>query len=169
LSIQENWQLIQELFLQRVAAMTSGSISASEVQAAVQYYWHVLMEKIEGEMGQLYTYDSTVFNPFSARAESGPVSAARKEREYFMPQTSFRAEITGPIQVQLLADNIAVASYPFCWYANNMEEKVFDRRFDKAVRDGRATQVFVLSAEGNLRVVHEHLSDIWRDLPKQEH
>jgi len=147
--------------------MTSRSISASEVQSAVQHYWRVLMEKMEGEMGQMYAFDSTVFNPFSARSESGPVSAARKEREYFNPETSFRAEITGPIKVQLLADDIAVASYPFRWRASDMEEKVFERRFDKAVRDGRATQVFVLTAEGNLRVVHEHLSDIWRDSTQQ--
>jgi hypothetical protein len=144
------------------------SISTSQVEAAVQRYWRVIMEKMGVEMGQFYSYDSTVFNPFAQRAEPGRVSAARKEREYFAPQTTFRAEITGPINVQLLADTIAVATYSFRWHASNMEQKVLGKKFNKAVRDGRATQVFVLSTDGYLRIVNEHLSDIWRDQPNQE-
>jgi hypothetical protein len=121
------------------------------------------MEKSVGEMGNFYSYDSIVFNPFSPRAESGRVSAARKEREYYAPNTNFHAEITSPIQVHILADQIAVASYTFRWYARNMEEEILSKRFDKSVRDGRATQVFVLTPEGTLHIVSEHLSDIWRD------
>jgi hypothetical protein len=143
--------------------MTSTSITTSQIEAAVHRYWRVLMEKIDGEMGNFYSYDSTVFNPFSTRPEPGRVSATRKEREYFTPKTTFRAEVTSPINVQLLTDHIAVATYTFRWHASNMEQKVLDKKFDKAVRDGRATQVFVLSPEGELRIVNEHLSDIWRD------
>jgi hypothetical protein len=143
--------------------MTTLTISTAQVETAVHRYWRVLMEKIPGEMGQLYSYDATVFNPFSPRPESGRVSAARKEREYFTPETSFRAEVTGPIQVHILADNIAVASYSFRWHATNMEAKFLGKTFDKAVRDGRATQVFIISLDGQLQIVHEHLSDIWRD------
>jgi hypothetical protein len=143
--------------------MTSTSISTSQVESAVRRYWQVLMEKSIGEMESFYSYDSTVFNPFSPRTEPGRVSATRKEREYFTPQTTFRAEITGHIDVQILSDTIAVASYPFRWTAKNMELSVLARKFDKAVRDGRATQVFVLGQDGTLRIVNEHLSDIWRD------
>lgn len=142
------------------------SISTSQIENAVQRYWRVLMEKMTGEMETFYSYDSTVFNPFSPRPEPGRVSAARKEREYFAPKTTFHASITSLITVQLLADNLAVASYSFRWRASNMEEKMLDKKFDKAVRDGRATQVFLLTPEGKLLIVNEHLSDIWRDLPK---
>jgi hypothetical protein len=142
------------------------SISTSQIENAVQRYWRVLMEKSTGEMEKFYSYDSTVFNPFSPRPEPGRVSAARKEREYFTPKTIFHASVTSPITVQLLADNLAVASYSFRWRASNMEEKMLDRKFDKAVRDGRATQVFLLTPEGTLLIVNEHLSDIWHDLPK---
>jgi hypothetical protein len=145
----------------------SASISTSQVEAAVQRYWRVLMDKMAGEMESFYTYDSTVFNPFSSRMEPGRVSAARKEREYFTAQTTFYAEITGPISVQLLADGIAIASYPFRWVAHNMEQKMLNKKYDKAVREGRATQVFILAPDGKLRIVNEHLSDIWRDLPNR--
>jgi hypothetical protein len=119
--------------------------------------------KFAGEMGNFYSYDSVVFNPFSPRPEPGRVLAARKEREYYAPNTVFHAEITGSIGVNMLTDRIAVASYTFRWRASNMEQEFLGRRFDMAVRDGRATQVFVLSPEGVLNIVSEHLSDIWRD------
>lgn len=139
------------------------TISVSQVEDAARRYWRILMEKLSTEMTSFYTYDAVVFNPFSPRMEPGRVSAARKEREYFGPQTKFRAEITGAINVQLLTDTIAVANYQFHWEASNMEQKILGKKFDKAVRDGRATQVFVLSPEGKLLIVSEHLSDIWRD------
>lgn len=126
------------------------------------------MEKMTGEMESFYTYDSSVFNPFSPRMEPGRVSAARKEREYFTTPTTFFAEVVGPVHVQLLADNVAVASYSFRWVAHNMLHKLLDTKFDKAVRDGRATQVFILAPDGKLRIINEHLSDIWRDSAKQE-
>jgi hypothetical protein len=141
----------------------SKAISATQVESAVRRYWQVLMQKTPGEMAKFYTYDALVFNPFSKCTERGMVSAARKEREYFTPQTTFKVEITGPVDVQLLSESIAVATYPFRWVASNMEEKMLAKKFDKAVRDGRATQVFVLSPEGKLLIASEHLSDIWRD------
>ena len=142
----------------------SGAISTTQVESAVRRYWQVLMQKTPGEMASFYTYDALVFNPFSPRMESGRVSAARKEREYFTPQTTFQAEVIGPIEVQLLSENIAVAMYSFRWHATNMEEKVLEKHFNKSVREGRATQVFALSEEGQLRIASEHLSDIWRDV-----
>jgi ketosteroid isomerase-like protein len=147
----------------RWIAMTTTQISVAQVEDAVRRYWRILMEKLATEMSNSYTYDAVVFNPFSARLEPGRVSAARKEREYFTPQTKFHAEIIGPVNVQLLADTIAVASYQFRWHATNMEQKVLGKKYDKAVREGRATQVFVINPEGKLLIVNEHLSDIWRD------
>lgn len=143
--------------------MTTAQISVSQVENAAHRYWRILSEKLAFEMGNFYSYDAVVFNPFSVRLEPGRVSAARKEREYFTPQTKFHAEILGPVNVQLLSDTIAVANYQFRWRASNMEQKVLGKKFDKAVRDGRATQVFTLNPEGKLLIVSEHLSDIWRD------
>lgn len=148
--------------------MNATGISIAQVEAAVRRYWRVLMEKSVGEMEKFYSYDSVVFNPFSARMEPGRISAVRKEREYFTPKTTFRAEIREPINVQLLSDSVAVASYQFSWRASNMEQKVLDKKFDKALRDGRATQVFALSHDGDLLIVNEHLSDIWRDDPSKD-
>lgn len=149
--------------------MTTAQISVSQVEDAAHRYWRILSEKLATEMGNFYSYDAVVFNPFSPRLEPGRVSAARKEREYFTPQTKFHAEILGSVNVQLLSDTIAVANYQFRWHATNMEQKVLGKKFDKAVRDGRATQVFTLTPEGKLLIVSEHLSDIWRDDVQDSH
>jgi hypothetical protein len=135
----------------------------SQVEEAAHRYWRILMEKLSTQMAAFYSYDAVVFNPFSPRLEPGRVSAARKEREYFTPQTKFHAELIGPVNVQLLSDTIGVANYQFRWRASNMEQKILGKKFDKAVRDGRATQVFVLNPDGKLLIVSEHLSDVWRD------
>jgi hypothetical protein len=143
--------------------MITSKISSDQVQAFVHQYWRVLMDKTPGEMEKLYTYDSTIFNPFAQRTESGRVSAARKEREYFENQTIFRAEVTGPIEVMLLSDNVAVATYTFRWSATGVMGGLAGKRTDRAVRNGRATEVIALDFEGRLRIVHQHHSDIWRD------
>ena len=145
------------------ARMITSKISSDQVQAFVHQYWHVLMDKTPGEMEKLYTYDSTIFNPFAQRTESGRVSAARKEREYFENETSFRAEVTSSIEVMLLSDDVAVATYTFRWQATGAMGGLAGKRIDKAVRNGRATEVIALDPGGGLRIVHQHHSDIWRD------
>ena len=135
-------------------------ITADRVQAFVQQYWQLLSDKKPG-VENVYTYDAKIFNPFEQRPESGRVSAARKEREYFEHKTAFHAEITSPIDVSVLADNVALATYSFRWEANGI--LTGGKRFNKSLRNGRATDVITLDFEGRLRFVHQHHSDIWRD------
>ncbi len=140
----------------------STKITVEQVQTAVRRYFQVLSEKTPGELADMYTYDSLVFGAFVPRPEPGRVSAARREREYFKLQASYRAEITGPIEVQILGDNVAVASHTMRAYALNLEEPTLGKRFNRTVRDGRGTHVFVLDAEGKLLLAHQHISDICR-------
>jgi len=135
-------------------------ITTDRVLAFIREYWQLLSDKTPG-VEKVYTYDAKVFNPFEQRPESGRVSAARKEREYFEQKTAFHAEITSPIDVFLLADNVAVATYAFRWQATGMVSA--GKRFTKSLRNGRATDVITLDFEGKLRFVHQHHSDIWRD------
>jgi ketosteroid isomerase-like protein len=143
--------------------MVMTAITAQQVESAVRRYWRVLADKRSGEMTGFYSYDAVVFHPFAVRPEPGRVSAARKEREYFDSETIFKPEIVGHIEVQVLSDDLAIASYNFRWKATNMKHDVLGNRHDKAVRDGRATQLFRLTPEGELKIVNEHLSDVWRD------
>lgn len=139
-------------------------ITAERVQAFVHEYWRVLMDKTPGALEKLYRYDSTVFNPFEHRTESGRVSATRKEREYFEHKITFRAEVTSPVDVFLLSDDVAVATYTFRWEASGMvDTSSAGKQFKKSLRNGRATEVITLDFEGRMCIVHQHHSDIWRD------
>jgi hypothetical protein len=137
-------------------------ITVEQVQEAVRRYWSAMAEKEPGTLVRMYSYDSVTFNPFSSRPELGQVAAARLEREYFAPLTQFRGEITSPIDVQFLADNVAVAVHTYRSYAKNLEDPIRGKRFNRSVLDGRGTHVFVLNSEGKLVLAHQHLSDIGR-------
>ena len=137
-------------------------ITAEQIQAAVRRYFAAMADKRPGELVKMYAYEAMTFNPFSPRAELGQVAAARLEREYFKPLTYFHAEITSPIEVQFLAENVAVAVYTYRSYAKNLEDPIRGKRYNRSVLDGRGTHVFVLDTEGKLVLAHQHLSDICR-------
>lgn len=143
-------------------ASKTRKITTEEVQDAVLHYWAAMEAKQAGELVRMYSYDAVTFNPFSTRPELGQVAAARLEREYFVPLTHFHAEITSPIEVQFLADNVAVAMHTYRSYAKNLEDSIRGKRYNRTVQDGRGTHLFVLNSEGKLILAHQHLSDISR-------
>jgi hypothetical protein len=137
-------------------------ITAEQIQAAVRRYFGAMSDQKPGELVKMYAYEATTFNPFNQRAELGQVAAARLEREYFKPFTHFHAEITSPIEVQFLAENVAVASHTYRSFAKSLEDPVRGKRYNRSVLDGRGTHVFLIDSEGKLTLVHQHLSDICR-------
>ena len=137
-------------------------ITEEQVQAAVRRYWGAMTSQKRGELVKMYDYKATTFNPFTQRAELGQVAAARLEREYFTPFTQFHAEITSPIEVQFLADDVVVASHTYRSQAKNLEDPIRGKRYNRSVHDGRGTHVFIIGSEGNLVLAHQHLSDICR-------
>jgi ketosteroid isomerase-like protein len=146
----------------RMEVSKTRKITVEEVQDAVLHYWAAMEAKEAGDLVRMYSYDAVTFNPFSARAELGQVAAARLEREYFIPLTHFHADITSPIEVQFLSDNVAVAMHTYRSYARNLEDSIRGKRYNRTVQDGRGTHLFVLNADGKLILAHQHLSDICR-------
>ena len=62
----------------------------------------------------------------------------------------------GFIDVQLLGPDVAVTSYPLSFSTTrNMPN---GRRYRAEIPYLRATHVFVSDADGQLRIIHEHLS-----------
>ncbi len=137
-------------------------ITVEQVQAAVRRYFTAMADKNPGELMKMYAYAAVTVNPFLPRPELGQVAAARREREYFKPLTQFRAEITSPIEVQFLADNVAIAVHTYRSYAKNLEDPIRGKRFNRSILDGRGTHLFTLNSAGELILAHQHLSDICR-------
>lgn len=133
-------------------------LTAEQIRAEVKRFWTVLSGKRADQLAEAYAHESTVFSSTGARPEPGRLAAARRQREYFQPLTTVNIDL-GPIEVVLLGEQAAVASYTFKFHAS----KVASTKggvVEEVIEHGRGTQVFVLEPEGSLRIVHEHLSSV---------
>jgi ketosteroid isomerase-like protein len=132
------------------------TITPEEVRAEVNRFWTVFTSKSPDLLEEFYAPDATVFSSSGVRAEPGRLAVTRRRREYFDKQTSVRVQ-TGIIDVQVIGDNSAVASYTFRFDADRVAGGM-GKTSDEHLEHGRATQVFIADSEGKLRIVHEHLS-----------
>jgi ketosteroid isomerase-like protein len=132
------------------------AIAVDQVKAEVARFWSAFMSKSAEIMEDMYRPDTTVFSSWAVRPEPGRLTVARRQREYFQPQASIRA-LTGPIEVSVLADSVAVAVYTFQLHITHADTGG-GRSTESHLQNGRATQVFVQESGSKLRIVHEHLS-----------
>jgi ketosteroid isomerase-like protein len=131
-------------------------ISADEVRSEVARFWDLFLNKSAEALAEFYSHDATVFNPISERSEPGRVAVIRRTREYFHPEARIDAQI-GPVEVQVLDDHVAVATYNFSFTATHVADE-FHGETTLSLKNCRATQIFVLQPEGGLRIIHEHMS-----------
>jgi ketosteroid isomerase-like protein len=136
--------------------MVFTTLTAEEVRGEVSRYWNVLSSKDARTLAEFYAHESSVFATGATRLEPGRLTATRREREYFGPKTTMRISL-GDVEVLLLGDHAAVASYTFQMQASNVASASV-RGGEEDIRNGRATQVFAMQPDGRLRIVHEHLS-----------
>jgi ketosteroid isomerase-like protein len=131
-------------------------LTADTVRAEVTRFWNVFTSKAPELLESFYAPDASVFASSTVRSEPGRLAVARRRREYFDKQTTVRVQI-GAIDVQLLGEQAAVASYAFSFHASWVAAGV-GKAIQEDLEHGRATHVFVLDSEDQLQIVHEHLS-----------
>lgn len=129
-------------------------ISADQVRSEVRRFWEIFKRKSPAEFDSMYSPDATVFASTVPRSEPARLTVARRMRQFFGPKSKIEIEI-GSIDVQLI-DNIAVASYNYSF--RGAEVRNDGTSVDHEVPSGRATQIFQLDGQGNLRILHEHFS-----------
>ena len=132
------------------------AVNAEQVRAEVARFWGALTAKSADVIESFYLPESTVFSSTSLRAEPGRLAVTRRKREYFHPQTKIRVQL-GSMEVQLIGDTAAVASYMFEFHASRVAGAL-GKDVEENIQNGRATQVFVEQADGRLCILHEHLS-----------
>jgi len=64
--------------------------------------------------------------------------------------------------VKLLSDNVAVATYTFRWSAAGVMAGLAGKRTDKAVRNGRATEVIASISKAVYALCISITPNIWR-------
>jgi len=133
-------------------------LTAEQVKGEILRFWNVFMDKDAQGLMNFYAPDSSVFSSVSARLEPGRLAAARREREYFHAKASLRSS-TSNIDVILLGDNAACASYLFQFHAMRVAGGL-GNPVEEDIKQGRATQIFRLQPDGRVLIVHEHLSAV---------
>jgi ketosteroid isomerase-like protein len=136
----------------------TSSMTVEQVKAEVHRFWNVFMEKAADAHAAFYAPVSSVFSSVTARPEPGRLAAARRQREYFHVASTIRVTI-GNIDVVLLGETAAVASYTFEFHATKVAGS-FSQTAEEEIKNGRATHVFELDTDGKPRIVHEHLSSV---------
>lgn len=136
------------------------NLSIEQIRAEVARFWGAFTSKSVELVEEFYSPEATVFSSSATRAEPGRLAATRRKREYFHAQTKVRVQL-GPIEVQFIGDDAAIASYTFEFHASRVSGAL-GRTVEEDIEHGRATQVFVREPDGRLRILHEHLSSIPR-------
>jgi ketosteroid isomerase-like protein len=129
------------------------------VKGEVQRFWNVFVDKNADQLMEFYGPESSVFSSVTSRQEPGRLAAARRQREYFHKNSVLRATPT-TIDVIMLGDYAAVASYNFSFHATKVGGAFGASSQDEDIKNGRATQVFQYDSDGKLRILHEHLSSV---------
>lgn len=133
-------------------------LTTEQVKAEVQRFWNVFVDKASDQLTEFYAPESSVFSSVTTRPEPGRLAAARRHREYFHAKSSLRASV-GNIDVILLGETAAVATYTFQFHASKVASGL-SQAAEEDIRNGRATHVFAYDPDGKLRIMHEHFSAI---------
>lgn len=131
-------------------------LTTSEVETLVSLFWRFFIDKNYQGLRDLYSADAHVFGTVTERAESALTAGSRRNIEYFGEHMKLLVNV-GTVAVHLVGERTAIASYPFTFSATERHPSGSTRDYE-IIRQGRATQVFALDQNNNIRIVHEHLS-----------
>ena len=140
----------------RPVLMSEELISDEQVRATVKDFWGTFVAKNTDRFSELYDPVATIWSSTAERVEPGRLAVVRRSREYFENRGDLYASVKDPIEVEVFG-NIAVAAYTFEFYADKGGNGDFQVGKER-IRRGRATQVFLRDDRGQLRIIHEHLS-----------
>ena len=131
-------------------------LTAEIITIEVQRFWKAFQDKNGEALTELYSPEAMVFSSSNSRPEPGRLASARRQREYFQPQTTVKVTI-GHIDVFLVGDNAAVCGYNFDFDASHVATGLGSNG-EEHLHQGRVTQVLCYDNDEHLRIVHEHIS-----------
>ena len=132
------------------------SLTARDVESQVARFWRFLIDKNCQGIHDFYSAEALVFGTLTDRAESALTTASRRNIEYFGGHMKLEVNV-GAISVSMLSDRAAIASYTFTFSATERHPSGPTRAYE-VIHSGRATQVFSMDKDSNIRIVHEHFS-----------
>lgn len=140
------------------------TISADKIREEVHRFWDAFTTQCKNRFQELYSPTASCFAADGRRSEPARLMWVRREREFFGPKSSVGARL-GTITVQVLTPTLAVACYGFHFSVVRVLPN--GKRVQVEVPFGRATQVFHRGHDGELLIIHEHLSSAEAIAPKE--
>lgn len=132
------------------------TLTPEAVREEVNRFWTAFTTKSLEVLEDYYAHESSVFGSLGSRPEPGRLAAKRREREYFQKDSVLRSQI-GIVDVVMLGDTAAVATYSFQFHATKLAGAV--SRTEEHISNGRATQVFAIDPQDKkIRIYNEHFS-----------
>jgi ketosteroid isomerase-like protein len=133
-------------------------LTTPDVEAAVQQYWSVYAGKDSEKQQAFYTGDAMVFTSSCKRIQRACLVSLQRQREYLAKSTKLRIRVAD-IQVMPLGDNAAVAFYTLQFHAEQIPVTGnLARRPEEHLSNARVTHIFQRNGDGELKIVHEHIS-----------
>lgn len=140
------------------------AITSDQIRWRVSEFWDAFTHQAKSRFQEMYSPTANCFGADGRRNERARLMWVRREREFFGPKSSVGAKV-GVVTVQLLTPSLAVASYPF--HFSLIRILANGSRVQLEVPFGRVTQVFQREANGNLVIIHEHMSSAEPVTPRQ--
>jgi ketosteroid isomerase-like protein len=134
-------------------------LTKTEVESAVRTYWSISASKQADRQQDCYAENAVIFTSSSRRAEPGRLVLVRRRREYMMGSGKMRVDV-GHIEVEVIGSNAAVAVYTMQFDAQKTLAPGVARSNaeQEHLKDARVTHIFVRQHDGNLKIMHEHIS-----------
>ena len=133
-------------------------VTKTEVEVAVQKYWAVSAAKDAEQQQAFYANHAIVFTSSSKRAELARLVSMQRQREYLAGSTRLRVHVSD-IKVLALGTDAAVAAYSLEFHAEQIPVAgTVMKRPEEHLSNARVTHVFERNENGELKIVHEHIS-----------
>ncbi len=140
-------------------------VTPQEIEAAVRRYWKVSSGKKSAEQQSLYSEIASVFASGSRRLEPARLVLLRRRREYLESASVMTVDI-GRIEVEVLDSATGIAAYTVSLHAEHVAKPAAfgEKDMEEHIDHARVTHVFQRGEDGQLKIVHEHIS-----APEVEH
>ncbi len=135
------------------------AVTQQEIEAAVLRYWKVSSGKRSAEQQSLYSDIASVFASGSRRLEPARLVLLRRRREYLESASVMTVDI-GRIEVELLDPATGVAAYTISLHAEHVAKPAAlgEKDLQEHIDHARVTHVFQRGEDGQLKIMHEHIS-----------
>jgi hypothetical protein len=138
---------------------TDRPLTRQEVESFVYKYWTIFSSKQVQAHEASFAPESFIFSSSSKRIEPGRLVLLRRQREYMNDATRLTVHVSN-LQIEVPSTKIAVAAYNIQFDAEKrlVKDASGQKQGEKHLPNARVTHVIVRDHQGNLKILHEHIS-----------